>query len=395
MNIRKTIFLSFCTIVFVCFTFFQINAENDVLWTDGNIKFTYNAKGSILTISGEGKTDDYTTILPGPFSPIYKNENIKHIVVEEGITYIGNSLFADCNNIESVEFPVSLNGIGTSAFDGCYKIKCIEFPESIKHIDPPGFSDSTNVLCNLNEIRFYGNTPEIVLNGLFENFKGTVYFPNNNPTWTPEVMEEYGSAYGADITWIAWDAPEITKAENKFTDVVTDAWYLEGIQYVYENGTMSGMGNAKFAPSGNVTREQLMQVFFAMEGLDKADYEGETGFVDVSEGRWYSPSVKWAKAEGITDGIKEDIFGIGRYVTREQLATFIMNYVEYKNGDVTADVDLTSFSDVDDISDWAVAGMEFCVEKGIINGRADGTLDPRTPANRAELAQILKQYATL
>ena len=158
---------------------------------------------------------------------------------------------------------------------------------------------------------------------------------------------------------------------------------------------MIGTSETTFSPLIKLTREQLMQVFFAMEGLDKADYEGETGFVDVSEGRWYSPALKWAKTEGITNGIKEDTFGIGQYVTREQLATFIMNYVKYKNGDIASNADLSSFSDADDISDWAVAGIEFCVEKGIINGRANGTLDPRTPANRAELAQILKQYAAM
>lgn len=187
----------------------------------------------------------------------------------------------------------------------------------------------------------------------------------------------------------------VDSAEDEFIDVNYDAWYGNAVVYCVENGIMSGMGNAKFAPAGKLTREQLMQVFFAMEGLDKADYEGETGFVDVSEGRWYSPAVKWAKAEGITNGIKEDTFGIGQYVTREQLATFIMNYVKYKNGDITSNTDLTRFSDADKVSAWAVEGIEFCVEKGIINGRANGTLDPRTPANRAELAQILKQFLTM
>ena len=280
---------------------------------------------------------------------------------------------------------------------GCTSLTEIDIPEGVKNIESWAFgrtdADNKNRRTPLEKIRFYGNPPEQDLYGIFEGFYGTVYYPENNELWSNELIKTISEIPDSDITWTAWDAPEIEKAENKFTDVKRGAWYVSGIQYVYENGIMSGMSGAEFAPMNQLTREQLMQVFFAMEGLDKADYEGETGFSDAPEGRWYSPAVKWAKAEGITNGIKEDTFGIGRHVTREQLATFIMNYTGFKKGDVSLRAELASFSDADKVSDWAVAGMEFCVEKGIINGRADGTLDPRTSANRAELAQMLKQYA--
>lgn len=393
---RKFLSMFVCAIMIVSAMMIPISADGNVLWTDGHITLTYNADSATLTVSGQGRISDYDEPVPVfdlNMSPIYGNTDIVHVIIEEGITYIGSCFFLDCANIETVEFPASLTEIGRLAFEGCSKITSVEFPEGIKKLDVVQLGMTETNQNNLTEIKFYGNVPEMSKDTLFWNFHGTVYYPSDNPTWSDPVIESFNGAVNCDITWTAWNAPEITKAENKFTDVTYGAWYIPGIQYVYENNIMSGMGNAKFAPAGKLTREQLMQVFFAMESLDKADYEGETGFNDVPEGRWYSPAVKWAKAEGITNGVKDDVFGLGQYVTREQLATFIMNYVEYKNGDITSDADLTCFSDAGDISDWAVAGIKFCVEKGIINGRANGTLDPRTPANRAELAQILKQYA--
>lgn len=177
-----------------------------------------------------------------------------------------------------------------------------------------------------------------------------------------------------------------------FDDLVEDAWYISGIEYVYENGIMSGMGNNNFAPAGNLTREQLMQVFFNLSSPNVSDYSGETGFEDIKQDKWYSAAVTWAKEEGITSGVKEAIFGLGQLVTREQLATFIKNYLVNSGYEVNVEGTLGAFEDADKVSDWAVDGMKFCVENGIIKGKSETILDPKGYATRAELAQMLSQF---
>ena len=177
-----------------------------------------------------------------------------------------------------------------------------------------------------------------------------------------------------------------------FDDLAADAWYTEGIEYVYENGIMSGMGNNKFAPSENLTREQLMQVFFNLGGIGPGAYDGNTGFNDVKMNQWYSRAVTWAKDMKITSGISEKVFGLGQLVTREQLATFILNYVLYAGCDVNTEVTLDTFEDAGKISEWALDGMKFCVANGIIKGKSETTLDPKGYATRAELAQMLSEF---
>lgn len=177
-----------------------------------------------------------------------------------------------------------------------------------------------------------------------------------------------------------------------FDDLVSDAWYIPGIQYCYENGIMSGMGGTTFAPSATLTREQFIQVLFNLSSPDKDDLTGTTGFDDVREGRWYSPAIKWAKAAKITSGVKENVFGIGQSVTREQLAVFIKNFVDHMGVTANSDVSLDSFTDADKVSEWAVDGVSFCVDKGIINGKSETILDPKGYATRAELAQMMSVF---
>ena len=53
---------------------------------------------------------------------------------------------------------------------------------------------------NLESIKFYGRIPEID-SGAFENIpKLTAYYPANDPTWTSDKLQDYGS----DITWKRW-----------------------------------------------------------------------------------------------------------------------------------------------------------------------------------------------
>ncbi|MBQ4561540.1 MAG: S-layer homology domain-containing protein [Clostridia bacterium] len=177
-----------------------------------------------------------------------------------------------------------------------------------------------------------------------------------------------------------------------FEDLAENAWYVPGIEYVYENGIMTGMGNNKFAPAGNVTREQVMQVLLTFEAPATGAYEGNTGFEDVKVNQWYSRAIAWAKTYNITSGVSENIFGLGQAVTREQLATFIKNYLVHTGSEVIIEGSLDGFEDADKVSDWAKDGITFCVSNGIIQGKTETTLDPKGYATRAELAQMLSQF---
>ncbi len=388
-NIIRTVSLMLCMVMLLGTMVFPCSAEENVLWTDENITLTFDTDTETLTVSGEGATDDYQEVLlqfESYLSPIFKNEDIKHVVVEEGITYLGTCLFLDCINIETVEFPNSLKEISHSAFEGCNKITSVEFPEGIKVVNNLDIGD----IKNLTEVKFYGNFPEMYVT-IFRGFKGTVYYPANNPTWTDEVIEELkkDDVYN-NITWESWEAPKIERADNRFVDVEEGAWYIDGVQYVYENDVMSGTGDAKFNPSMTLSRAQMVQILFNMSGEKVEDYMGESEFADVEADSWYTAAVNWASQKGVTAGIGGGMFGVKENVSRQQLVKFLYNYFTPE----AVETDLSDYTDAEEVSDWALEAIQWAVGAGVVSSTSESALvlAPKNPVMRAGTAAMLYNY---
>ncbi|MBP9988340.1 MAG: leucine-rich repeat domain-containing protein [Ruminococcus sp.] len=94
-----------------------------------NVFWTFDKDTGKLTLSGSGETYD---------SVFSENTEIKEVVIENGITTIGNRLFYYCSNIEKVALPDSLKVIKGEAFFAC-KITEIDFPETLEQIGDEAF----------------------------------------------------------------------------------------------------------------------------------------------------------------------------------------------------------------------------------------------------------------
>ena len=66
-------------------------------------------------------------------------------------------------------------------------------------------------------------------------------------------------------------APAAFAANTGFTDVPNNAWYAEAVQYVTDNGLMSGTGNNQFSPNAATTRGMLMTVLARNAGTDTSN----------------------------------------------------------------------------------------------------------------------------
>ncbi len=81
-----------------------------------------------LVISGEGATDDFEQN-KAPWADY--SEEITAVSVENGITYISENAFYNCENIATVTVPESVTGIGASAFEGCSALEKAVFTGDI------------------------------------------------------------------------------------------------------------------------------------------------------------------------------------------------------------------------------------------------------------------------
>ena len=178
------------------------------------------------------------------------------------------------------------------------------------------------------------------------------------------------------------------KVEKIFKDVIAGEWYVPYVQFAYDQGYMKGKSTDTFGPKQSITRAEFVQVLYNKEKTPAVTYEA--CFTDVLKGQWYTNAVIWAKKNNIVAGKGEkfDVFG---QITREEMATILKKYAEYKKYTITVSGNLSSYSDVNRISSWAVTNIKWAVGNGIMSGKGQ-KIDPTGVATRAECATMLKNF---
>ena len=172
-----------------------------------------------------------------------------------------------------------------------------------------------------------------------------------------------------------------------FTDVKSGNWFYDAVKYAYAQGLMTGTSATTFAPNGTMNRAMIVTVLYRLEKSPAVT--GASKFTDVPAGQWYSDAVAWAAANKIVNGYNETTFGPMNAVTREQMAAILFRYEQVKGlENVTLEENLNRFPDQNKISAYAIPALQWAVGQKIINGNADGTLDPTGTATRAQVAQI-------
>ena len=175
---------------------------------------------------------------------------------------------------------------------------------------------------------------------------------------------------------------------NPFADVAeTDAFY-EAIKFVYENGYMNGMSNDTFAPNEGLTRGMLVTVLYRAAGSPIMDEANP--FTDVADDAWYYNAVVWAKSIGLVNGITATEFAPEEELTREQLVTIFYRYASFLGYDLSIgeDTNILSYEDFADIAEYAIPAMQWACGAGLIDG-ADGNILPQDSATRALVAMVL------
>ena len=100
----------------------------------------------------------------------YSSQSLKTVIMDEGVTRIGDYCFKDCKALESVTLPSTLKEIGYRSFES----------------------------CGLSSLYFTGNAPTI--STAFSGATLSAYYPAGNATWTADKWQNYGGS----ITWTAY-----------------------------------------------------------------------------------------------------------------------------------------------------------------------------------------------
>ena len=169
-----------------------------------SLNWTVDSEGC-LTISGTGEMWDYYHTEEGYFFPgwFYYNESVTSVVIDKGVTSIGNDAFRWNNFIEVVTIPDTVTRIGSYAFECNYDLTSVYFCGNA-----PAFDSKS----------FYGVTT-------------TAYYPQENSTWISDVQQDYGG----NITWVA-HAPE-------GDDIIDSGTCGDNLTWAYTDGILTISGN--------------------------------------------------------------------------------------------------------------------------------------------------------
>ena len=132
----------------------------------------------------------------------------------------------------------------------------------------------------------------------------------------------YESCTRAQIVTFLWRAagsPE-PKTASSFTDVPANAYYAKAVAWAVENGITNGMTETTFAPNATCTRGQ--SVTFLYRAL-KGTASGSANFTDVKSDAFYADAINWAVANNVTNGTSNTTFSPNADCTRAEIVTFL------------------------------------------------------------------------
>ena len=138
-----------------------LNAENAEEKGVCGADLTWYYKDNVLVIKGTGPMNDYDGYcLNDSDAPWYDKglkDKIHWLIIEEGVTSIGNGAFYEIGSLSKVELPSTIETIGDGAFSGCVALSSITIPSSVAEIDGAPFDRCSS----LSSIVFEGDAPEI------------------------------------------------------------------------------------------------------------------------------------------------------------------------------------------------------------------------------------------
>ena len=383
-----------------------------------------------LVFSGTGATEENEWWRINDYlSHIYP---IESVVIEEGITYLGEYMFNDdlaTECIKSLTLPTSLQKIGDSCFIGMTNLQKVFIsdlekwnqieltswssplingaalylngapvehlvvPESITSINEAAFMGCTslrsvvlhpgvteigrfafNSCPNLEKMVFLGDFPQFGEH-VFTQSRPTVYYPRGNSTWPTD------SSFAGDTeaVWLSAGPGEV------FTDVPAGSWYEDPVDWAVEGGITNGIGDYTFGPDAPCTRGQVVTFLWRSVGCPEPG-SGVNPFTDVNESDYFHKAVLWAVELGITNGMSPDSFVPDQPCTRAQVATFLWRMAG-KPDPVSGQ---HSFTDIS--QGYYFDAVLWAVDYGITNGMTDTTFVPDQFCTRAQIVTFLYRF---
>ena len=178
-----------------------------------------------------------------------------------------------------------------------------------------------------------------------------------------------------------------TLETTKFTDLKGFEWASKTIETMASLGFVNGKEEGAFNPQLLITRAEFTTIANKIMGYQAGTIKNP--FKDVQNSDWYYKEVMTGYKEGLIKGKEINKFEPNGNISREEMAVIITRMLEQKGHKEIATNRSNLYKDANDIGKWAKNSINVCIEKNIIKGMPDNTLNPSGKANRAEATVML------
>lgn len=208
--------------------------------------------------------------------------------------------------------------------------------------------------------------------------------------------------YNCYINWdryVPWDEIRLLGLEwvskcpvsPLFLDVPNDAWYLSYVEDLVNQNIICGRNDDIFDPQGGITRAEFAKILAYASGDDLDDYKADSNFEDCI-GHWSENNINWAYQNGVVKGMSDDIFAPNDNITRQEMASMLVRYKDYKGMELTKVNAPIRFDDEAKIAFWAKADVAIMQQAGVIHGKPGNIFDPTGNATRAEASKMVSTF---
>ena len=384
----------------------DISGGNDPLWNAIGYSLrhagtlpsgvSWALEGSTLTISGEGAIND------DPWFPYASS--VKTIIIEEGVTEIGDSSFNNCENVETIYIPLSVKRIG---FWAVHTADAVEYPGTQEQWEQIEIGE--------------GNAYSIEFRGIDPNYSGDERYSTRVTVTmqTPSrAMQEGVSLYreGYDVNHaveyelevelsIDGGATWFSATERNLPEkgVVIKLPYPYGTSpekqdfiavWVNSSNGWSGATPTKEQDGLVLTINRLDNIVVAWKDTDGEEEQptpwkefDENTFTDVDLGAWYYDYVGFVYQSELMVGMTDTTFVPGGQGSRAQVVTIL-----YRLADEPEVSGPIGFSDVPE-GKWYSDAVSWAAENGITSGYEDGTFRPNRVVTRQEFVTFMLRFS--
>lgn len=181
--------------------------------------------------------------------------------------------------------------------------------------------------------------------------------------------------------------PTKGSAAASFIDI-DGSYAKKAIVELFDQGIVTGVGESKFYPTSNITRQDFAIILAKTLKLDVSNPPALPTFLDVPTSNYAYSYVEAAVKAGLIKGTGSNLFGTGQNLSRQDM---VVMFVRALGVNPTGKAGTLQFADSSQIADYSKDFIAAAVEYGLITGY-NNFFNPDTKVDRQAVALVASKF---